>query len=235
VSSLALRPNKTVEKELANVGKVDSQAGEEAFCAPGAKPCDCILEDAFHATTEEDAVECSERTDPKPKVDGFHEFSVSRRFFDLNITYLLDEHFGLVAVIDAMSDHGHHFEEITLQKLDIRPMSGHRVLWVERTDTETTSVVDANSDDDSVGMERDATTLVTLCVIGDAKTATRCPLRDVPIRHAYEKTPPHGETADVIAQEAELTIADDGTATVKLVKGASDDQLARVLGPHKLW
>ena len=33
----------------------------------------------------------------------------------------------------------------------------------------------------------------------------------------------------------DVSIVDDGTVTVKLVKGASDPGLDEVIGPHKLW
>jgi hypothetical protein len=33
----------------------------------------------------------------------------------------------------------------------------------------------------------------------------------------------------------DLAIANDGTATVKLKQGPSDDEINALIGPHKLW
>jgi hypothetical protein len=90
-------------------------------------------------------------------------------------------------------------------------------------------------DKDTVETEHIESTQVTLCLPSDGKTATRCPLRAVPIRQVSEKDLDDGSKPTRTETTVELTIADDGTATVKLVKGSSDEQIAKLVGPHKLW
>jgi hypothetical protein len=146
---------------------------------------------------------------------------------------MIDERGQVVGVIGDDQFHMRHDDSTKLDKADIKTIAGHRVLWLQTTDTEETTLVD-DGDDDAMGFDTSTTTMVTLCLLGDAKTPTSCPLRDVPLLEKYEHAPPKGD-AQTTETTADLAIADNGTATVKLLKGASDPRLDAVVGPHKLW
>jgi hypothetical protein len=237
LASLQLRPNKTVEDAVGRLGATPET--DQPLCKPGEKACDCVYEAAFGSATG-DEPQCEEKVDPKIPVKTFHEYAVEEPPWSW--TYLLDEHQGLVAIVAGGVDRLRVSEEIELEKADLKTIAGHQVLWVETKDTASENhPYDENSMDDADS----ETTQVTICVVGDDKTPTRCPLRNVPISSTWSQgrdyfdddarakdkgyKPEHGETV------VDLTLGDDGTATVKLVKGASNPALDKIMGPHKLW
>jgi hypothetical protein len=131
--------------------------------------------------------------------------------------------------------HGRHVEDVHLDSAKVQTFGDHRVLWVQTTDTEDTTLVDdSDQASDDMGMDRSVSTTVTVCVLGDAKTPTTCPLRDVPVLETFEHSPPHGKTEQT-GTSAKLDIHPDGTATVQLDRGATSPRLAAAIGPHKLW
>jgi hypothetical protein len=223
LASLQLRPNKTVEQAVGHLGATPEKP--PPFCPAGDKPCDCIIRVAFTAHGSEDDVPTCERKDsPSP---GFVLYHVAHEAHRENWDYLLDEHDQLVAVIGGGYEYGFgKFDDgIELDKLDPKTVGGHRVLWIQTTDDYTETI----STETDVDMDITKHTRVTICLPGDAKTPTRCPLRDVPIAESHTVKGVDTKTT------LDLAIADDGTATLKLVSGASDDQIAALVGPHKLW
>jgi hypothetical protein len=221
--SLTLRPHPVVEKALVALG---AKPGVSVpFCAAGAKPCDCIFEHAFDENQQGTAATCVEAKTPAIPVKTFKLYTVaSEAYFGSKWTYVLDEANQLVDIVDGEAERGRMFEKTTLDKAEVKTIAGHWVLWLETTNrTDVTYVMD----DDMVGEEWLAKQ-VTICVIGDAKTATRCPLRDVPLLQKVDKGKP-------VETHLEVKIADDGIATVKLLKGPSDAQIGKLVGPHKLW
>jgi hypothetical protein len=120
-------------------------------------------------------------------------------------------------------------------------VGGHRVVRITTVETHT------DSDQGIDEIEQLDTTTVTFCVLGDKPA---CPL-SVPTHVTYErdrigmmedeeldaetkammtpKLPIHEE------QVLDVSVADDGTATVVLKKGKSDSDLKPLLGPHPLW
>jgi hypothetical protein len=155
-------------------------------------------------------------------------------FYGSDYTYVLDEANQLVDTIDGTSERGRTMEHVSLVKAETKKIGGRAVLWIETK--YTYDYMYSSYDTDSIEYEHIETTQVTLCLPSDGKTPTRCPLRDVPTRHVDEKNDEDdSKKATKTETVVELTIADDGTATVKLVKGASDEQLAKLVGPHKLW
>ncbi len=227
--SLALRANKTVEQALASLG---AAPGEQAARCDPAKPCPCALDVAFGELLHDDSPVCEPSKVASP-VPGFKVIHVGQNFHGWDAEVLFDEHGQPIDVIGGGVFYGRHDEDIMVEKAEIKTTAGHRVLWLQTTDDERTTLTD-DSDDDAMGFDTYSTTLVTLCLVGDAKTPTTCPLSDVPIVERFDHEPPKGKTEST-ETTADLAIADDGTATVKLIKGASDPRLDRVLGPTKLW
>lgn len=231
LASLQLRPNKTVEQAVGRLGAKPET--ETVFCATGAKPCDCVFDAAYDEIQRENA-KCDVTTTPAFPVKTFKLYHVSSdAFYGSQWTYALDEKNQLVGVVEGDSERGHMTERTKLVKADLKAIGGHYVLWLE---TEYTTEVIVPTLEDSSQFESTATRSVTLCVVGDGKTATRCPLREVPLSQVEEKGTIDGDASPAKTETVtEVTIADDGTATVKLVRGPSDAQIAKLVGPHKLW
>ena len=234
-ASLALRPSRTVSDELSGLGAPSGPA--VPFCAAGAKPCDCIAKAAFGAIDKEDPPACTAATEPKlPALPGFHLYRIEWNRWTWR--YLLDENDQLVAVIDGGFERMRASETLQLDKAELRTIGGHQVLWIQTTDEASET---SDSSDDAMAIDSARTTAVTVCVIGDGKT--RCPLVGVPITQSTEVTrtaiddngTPGATTGTSVETAVDLAIADDGTATVKLVKGPSDAQLDKLIGPHRLW
>ena len=216
-ASVALRPNHTVEQAIAGLGA--PAAAELATCTAGEDACACVERLAFD-DAHADGAHCAPSTSPPP-VSGFRVIHVEREFHSERWDYLLDEHGQLAAVIAGsyMYRMGSVMDDLALDKVVPSTVGAHHVLWIQTTES-------LDERDDSAEMPAmTRTTRVTLCVQGDAATPTRCPLRDVPIAEAHDDT----------QTKLELAIGDDGTATVKLVSGASDSQIAALIGAHHLW
>jgi hypothetical protein len=233
LASLALRPNAIVEKAVGRLGATPDKV--LPFCAPGKKLCDCVLADAFDEIQLEQS-KCEGLTD-KGAPAGFKIVKVSSdAFYSSDYTYLFDDAGReMLGVIGGTDDRGRHTSRIELVKAEKKTIGGHSILWLETKDIGESMY--GSMDGDSMNADSTETTLVTLCVLGDAKTPPRCPLKGVPIKRVDESGKIDSETADIKRTETvlDLTIADDGTATLKLVKGASDEQIAKLVGPHKLW
>jgi hypothetical protein len=140
--------------------------------------------------------------------------------------YLLDEHDQLAAVIGGDYEYhlGRYMFHQAADKVDTRTIGGHRVLWIEVSD----ELEETSGDENTMRIDATRNTTVTLCLPGDARTPTRCPLRTVPILREQS-----GATTSTTV--VDLAIGNDGTATVKLKRGSSDDEINAVIGPHKLW
>jgi len=233
LASLKLRPNKTVEQAVSKLGA--KPTAEPAFCEKPQTVCDCIIDHAFGEPAPGDNVTCAQTLAVKPPVKGFRVMHVhSDTRFGADWDYLVDEHDQLVGIVGGVYEHGRHYETVKLEKAEVKGVGGHWVLWLE-----TTSSAEATypAGDEGMAIETETSRDVTLCVVGSDKVPTRCPLRDVPLSETrsveYIDAPgnrdAHAETT------LALELADDGTATVKLVKGASDARIAQLVGPHKLW
>ncbi|MBX3156504.1 MAG: tetratricopeptide repeat protein [Deltaproteobacteria bacterium] len=236
-ASIALRPNRTVEVALARLGKSPRTA--PPFCAPAARACDCILVHAFGANAE--GATCADTRGKSPggvmfpPVGGFHVFHATseRASWD----YVLDEKNQLVAVVSGRYAEGARSESVRLDGTLVQSIAGKAVLRIETTTmaSATRALAEGASADD-VELEDVETRSVTLCVIGVGGAPTRCPLRDVPLLHVVVvDRPASGKGAARVETHADLTVSDDGVATVKHVKGPSDAALSAVMGPHKLW
>lgn len=225
-ASLALRPNKTVEQAITKLGA--TRATEPPFCEPGAKPCDCVVHAAFDDGLS-DAADARCTPSAASPVPGFHVIHIERDIHDEKWDYLLDEHDQLAAVIGGgfMYRMGSVMDDLALDKAELKMIGGHRVLWIQ-----TTESLDERDDNKDMPVETQHT-LVTLCLPGDAKNPTRCPLRDVPIAQSRDGL--SNRAAHAAETKLDLAIADDGTATLKLVSGPSDEQIDALVGPHKLW
>jgi len=227
--SLALRPNKTVEADLVKLGA--KPAEDKPLCTAGQTACDCVIADAFPEYDAATPPVCAPADSP---VAGFKAYKVT--LDPWSYTYLLDEHQDLVDVIGTELDRMRVDEELTVDKADIKSVGGHKVLWLQTKDhsSETTP-----AEDDTVDITETDTVAVTLCVVGDAATPTRCPLRDVPLEYSTGTVRMNDEGSTPVPGDretkADLAIADDGTATVKLVSGSSDARLNALIGPHKLF
>jgi len=232
-ASLKLRPNKTVEQAVSRLGAKPTV--EPAFCEPKRDVCECILEHAFGEIDPEDHATCGESTSVPSPVKNFlvfHAHSDTRYGADWD--YLIDEHKQLIGIIGGEYEHGRHDETVKLEKAEVKSVGGHWVLWLE-----TTSSAEATypAGDEGMAMETETSRDVTLCLVGSANAPTRCPLRDVPLleSRSVEYTDAPGNTDTHEETTLALDLAEDGTATVRLVNGASDPRIAELVGPHKLW
>jgi len=224
LASLQLRPNKTVADATARLGATPT--ADPPFCNPGQAVCDCVLTAAFGDYDKAEPPKCEKRDPPKIAGAAFEAYWVEQGPW--SGLYLLDEHQGLVGVIGGGLDRIRVYEDISLDKAEVRTVAGHHVLWLQTRDKASETIIGS---DDSMTSTSDETVDVTLCTIGDAKTPTRCPLRRVPIMNSHLGD---RDTKPAVTK-VDLTIADDGTATVKLVSGASEPSLDALVGPHKLW
>lgn len=229
--SLALRPNKTVEAELVKLGK--QAEADKPLCTPTEDACTCLRKDAFGDLAPDDDQPTCEPADIKLPVPAFKAYAVHQGPW--TYTYILDEHQSLVEEL-TQNDRARVYEESGVQKAELRTVGGHQILWLQTSDEATQMMP---RDDDNMDSTDDTTIAVTLCVVGDAKTPTTCPVRDIPIEHTYSSevmsddgsASGHKESAT----KTDVALADDGTATVKLVSGPSDEHLNALIGPHKLW
>ncbi|HSD86896.1 MAG TPA: tetratricopeptide repeat protein [Kofleriaceae bacterium] len=239
LASLQLRPNKIVEQAVGRLGATPETI--PPLCKPGQKPCECVLAAAFGEPDPDDPATCEPQADPKIPVPGFKEYLVKQGSWSWN--YLLDERQELVAIVGGGLDRLNTAETITLEKAELRNIGGHSVLWIQTKDAANQE--HPTGEGDTIASTEDTTVAVTICVVGDAKTPTKCPVRDVPLSREYTTDrlyfndedeaadkgfkPTHSET------KTDVAIADDGTVTVKLASGPSDEALDKMLGPHKLW
>ena len=230
-ASLQLRPNKTVEQELAKLGKT-SEVGVEP-CDKGEDPCGCIARDALLDPDPEDPPKCEDGSEPRlPAGWKLVVFASGPWKYD----YVLDEHGQIAANVGVSVDKMRLAEEMALDDVDKSTVGGHTIVKLVSGDIATETSL--RGDDDGMNVDTTQSKIVTVCVLGDAKTPTRCPLRGVPLSISHmrsvletggEKPLPGSETT------VDLQIAADGTATIKLVKGASDSRLDALVGPHRLW
>jgi hypothetical protein len=224
--SIRLRPNATVQAELVKLGTAPPPA---PFCAPGKKPCDCII-----AAAGEDVESCTPTTEPKLPVASFHLYAI--KGMD-DATYALDEHDQLVAIVDASAEHMRHYGRTGLDSAKVKTVAGHQVLWLELTVDETT---DSIGDTDS-SSENNVTKQVTACAVGDTKTPTKCvtvprAITDVVDHTAIKDDGSFGAmTQDRSETKLDVALGDDGVLVVKLAKGSTTLLDPAVLGPHPLW
>ncbi|HET7505152.1 MAG TPA: tetratricopeptide repeat protein [Kofleriaceae bacterium] len=237
-ASLALRPNKIVAGELARLGGAASPtAAAEDACPAGKPACYCAVAADTSSPSDEDLAGCHESTTTKSPVPGWKVYTI--RTGHGTAEQLLDEHNQYVTTIDVDDSRMRHTITTELTKAEIKTIAGHRVVWLEVEDNDLAQWMDDNEViDDSSELTR-----VTICTIGDAKTPTRCPVRDAP--RATEHASDHSTMLDdgslkpgkreSTETTLDIAISADGTVTVKLVKGSASEVPAGVLGPHKLW
>jgi hypothetical protein len=244
--SLALRPNKTVEAELASLGS--DAAKSDGRCAAGTPACKCIGNDLGIAdedlgtvnsvnTDGDQEMTCTESKTVKPPVPGWHvyDFSFGRGSF----TYVTDEHDQVVTQIGGGEDLMRHTSNVVLDKTELKTIGGHQVLRLEYTDTENSDYMDESSFDQGEIVAKG----VTICDVGDAKRPTSC-VRDLPLAWSSESShepiddegmPTAAGTSTKKSFETSVTVGDDGIVTVKLVKGQADEWVTSQLGPQTLW
>lgn len=218
--SLKLRPNKTVEAELAKLGA--APAVEKPFCEAGKDPCACVYEDAANDATAADRG-CDVKTDPALPATWKIYTALTNGW---ELSYVLDEHNNYLFQSASSDDHVRHVGDMAIDKVETKTVGTHKVLWIEQHDHSMETILRGDDNEQEIVENRSA---VTLCVLGDATTPTRCPLRAVPVDRIYE-----GEGSDKSETVAAVTLT-DGTATVKLTSGPSCCGLDAVIGPHKLW
>jgi hypothetical protein len=224
VASLQLRPNKTVEKAVGRLGTAPESS--PPFCAKGKKPCDCVLMYGFGDIQTDPPPTCEEPTDMKPPVDGFHIWHIGRAYHMEDYWYLLDADNDLIATLKGGYEYrgGRVADFIDLDSATVQTLSGHKLLRIQTHEHFDETNVHENDDDMDIVM--DEKTFVTICEIGTG--ATRCPLSNVPIAEEHQGKDPTKTVLD-------LSITPDGTATLKLVSGPTDEAIDKEIGPHKLW
>jgi Flp pilus assembly protein TadD len=223
--SIRLRPNATVQSELAKLG---TALPPPPFCAAGKKPCDCII-----AAVGDDA-ECEPTTEPKQPIASFHLFEVKGND---SATYLLDEHDQLVAIVAGGAEHMRRYGHTSLDSSKVESIGGHKVLWLETTVDETTdSIGEKESESENV-----VTHLATVCAVGDAKTPTKCASVPRSLTNIIDRTVIKDDgsfgamSQDRSETKLDVALGTDGVVTVKLAKGSTEPLDPSVLGPHPLW
>ncbi len=235
--SIVLRPNKTVEAELAKLGT--PAAGEDASACPAGKSaCYCAVSYVISAPADEDLAGCHESTATKSPVPSWKVYTTPNGHGTEE--QILDEHNQVVTTIGSDDSRMRHMDSLSLSKFEVKTIAGHRVAWIEVTDSDTTQTMDDQSINDSFS----DLTSVTICTIGDAKTPTHCALRDVPLSIVHttsysimqdDGTIKDGKSGTHSETKLAVAIGNDGTISVKLVTGSADEIPPDALGPHKLW
>ncbi|MBV8756718.1 MAG: tetratricopeptide repeat protein [Deltaproteobacteria bacterium] len=221
--SLKLRPNQTVEGELAKLGA--APATPKPFCPEGKDPCRCVLDDAYPDMfgDEADMPKCEIATNAT--VSTWKNYAVNASVW--SHTYVLDEHNNFLFELARGDDRARHSEDMAVDKAEVKTVGGHKVVWIQQHDNYAETIPSDNDDTDETVDNR---TVVTLCVLGDDKRPTTCPMVEVLIQRDYE-----GEGSAHSATKADIALGGDGTATVKLVSGPSCCGLDAFMGPQKLW
>jgi hypothetical protein len=236
--SLALRPNKIVEAELAKLSSRGFDVEDVSTCAEGTPVCQCVVEEAVGEPVEDWKDRCKQSSDIKAPLPSFHVYDAQTN--DGNAVYLTDERGRIVTQIGGDEERMRSTSSYALDKLEVRTVAGHKVLWIETTsDVESTFM-------DETSMDEGHNTIhhVTVCDVGDAKRATKC-VDDLiaswkETSDTSEFDPDTLETkgdSKVSSKEVvnEVSLGDDGVVTVKLVKGSAGEWLQQTLGPHVLW
>jgi len=236
-ASIALRPNKTVEAELAKLGAPATNA-EISACPAGKSACYCAVSYLMSSPEDDDVAACHESTTAKSPLPGWKVYTTPNGHGTED--QILDEHNQVVVTIGTDDSRLRYVGNVSLSKFEVKTIAGHRVAWIEVTDNEMRQTMD---DQDITDSNHDVTT-VTICTIGDAKTPTHCALRDVPQSIEYsaahstmqpDGTIKDGKDGPRSETKLDIAIGNDGMITVKLVKGSTDELSPDVLGPHKLW
>jgi hypothetical protein len=236
LASIALRPNKTVQDAVARLG--GAAAADPAGCEAGKSPCECA-EQASVGVDPDDAT-CTEGT-PPAGAPGFHVWRLASKTGTNWYEYLFDDTNQYVAGLGLDADHGRHNERAAVDKLEVKTIGGHRVLWIETTQHDDASYL---TGDDGTSMETIEGRLLSVCALGDGKAPARCALRDVWLERQTDEEfvpdDPDGAAAKHHAPRSERTVLSavlgaDGVVTLKLQTGPSDEQIAALLGPHRLW
>lgn len=224
--SLALRPNQTVGTEAAKLGAKPG-APPPPFC-PGKKSvCDCLI-----AQFPDEAATCAP-AELKSPVKTWSLYTLKSYKFES--TYLVDDHKEMLVELVSTDDHMRTTTTSTVDKLVVKKVGGHDVLWAEVSSDNEQEFMSETDEDYSSTVE----TLVTACVVGDSKVKTKC--LTAPSKYestsghdqlAGEGTPQDGKSTHTAA-ELSVTLGDDGMFMVKLVKGSLAD--TSVVGPHKLF
>jgi Tfp pilus assembly protein PilF len=233
VASLALRPNKTVMAAVGKLGTDPAAGNAKPLCAAGAPPCDCLKANFATPDMNSDIAKC---TSEPASIAGFKIWKLdSDDTWSATYTYLFDDAGRYVADLETDRDHRGGLERIKVEKLEVKPIGDHKVLWIE------TSVEDSTQSVTDDGYKEEGLTgrQITICVVGDAKAPTRCPLVAVPARAVYDTSfdEENGKPKSQHSTETVLDVAlgTDGVVTIKLTSGPSDEQLDALVGPHKLW
>jgi hypothetical protein len=245
--SLTYRPgNKIVVAALAKAQKSAPAARPitEAPCADAhgnlAHVCKCLVAEQSSDATGEDAPSCAASGEKVP--DPFQIASVTVPADHEVYQYLLAQHadgLHVVAALDSVYNPGMFgvSEEWSVGSAEIERYGDRKVLVLhekhDHVDNDRgVNEVETSSDDD-----------VTYCVLGAGKTPTTCPLQ-IPLTHEYTREVLLDDADDTEKHEGlpahdgytlDVTVLPTGAVTVKLQKGAADDRVQAVLGPHKLW
>jgi Flp pilus assembly protein TadD len=259
--SLTLRPNKIVAERLKSLGGKEPEpgpapAGDELACGkpmPLEAICGCLKQQAEELDEDgagADAAELGCEVEPEGKIPGVRV--VSADMSDMEQTHVLAAKvpggWAVVTVLEDVYNPGafgisESWELVSMEQVTV---GGKQLLRITTKKSRHDSDLGINEEED------EETTSLTVCVLGDDKTATTCPL-SLPLSARYvrdrifdESELDEEEKAHIkeygskdlpIKEELELdvTIADDGTATVVLKKGAASEWVKHHVGQQKLW
>jgi hypothetical protein len=236
--SLALRPNKIVQAELAKLSSRGFDVEIVSTCAEGTPVCQCVVEEANGEEMEDWKDRCKESEDIQPPLPGFHVYDAQTR--DGNAVYLTDERDRIITQLAGLDEHMRSTIAVTLDKMEVKTVAGHKILWIEATGTiDSMSMSETSLDDGS-----ESTRVATVCDVGDAKRPTKCldglVIAAKTTSEWSEIDPDTGETKGDIKKTStevvnDVTLGEDGVVTVKLVKGSVAPYIQQMLGPHVLW
>lgn len=255
LESLALRPSKAVVARLTALGRKPPAPGappEERPCAAPAREgvCDCLASN--DGPDEEGETPTCELVDDVATPDGIAIARVDRSSSEHEFFALVEGKAGW-SVAGAVADlydggMGGVSNELEWGPIEERRLGAARALWVETV---------VSGQDHDAGLNESAsheTRTVTVCLLerpgGEPGVRPSCPLA-VPLSWTYDRDILIEENEDELTAEEkklhtpglpirrsrklELRLANDGTATVILVEGKADEQIAALLGSRKLF
>lgn len=240
--SLALRPNKTVEKRLAELGSAITTAPTPPACAtpmPADKLCDCLLATVADNFEPDDERACSVDA---TGVDGWQTVTFATSGMnesEVAVAAKVGTGWAVVGYLAAIYNPGIFgiAEEWTLDAAKAEQLGDHAIVRFESTHTRTDS-------DMGIDEIESVTSKYLMVCVRDPKTgAASCPL-DVTTASTYERDRiglDDEELADVkdlrtpglpIRSETTLTVTllPEGVAQVRAVRGRPDG-----VGDTKLW
>ncbi|MEM9490985.1 MAG: tetratricopeptide repeat protein, partial [Myxococcota bacterium] len=235
-ASLALRPNRTVERRLAGLDRAVPAAGAVEYprCGPTRsidELCACVVA-AIGTVGPDEKLECVR--EPR-QVAGVELLLVGDEVEEW--VHLIAESasgwstVAMLGYVYSPEKFGIH-EEFEVARMELRQVAERTVLWIETVQTRT----DIDEAEDATESSR--VRKLTLCVRspGQGQGIAGCALQ-VPLVDSYQRTPRAGAGGKPVrtVRRLDIELRETGSAKVVLIEGDKSDEVAPLLGEHRLW